>query len=42
MKGKRGPQYSNNYKEQIIYEYDMLEASLLGSGGNRKNQHSKK
>ena len=41
-KGKRVTQYSNTDIAQIIYEYDMLEAFLLGSGGNHQSQHIKK
>ena len=40
-KEKRGPQYSNKEKSQIIYEYDILESFLLGSRG-LQNWHSKK
>ena len=36
-KEKRRPQYSTKDKSQIIYEYDMLEYFLLGSGGNLQN-----
>ena len=36
-KEKIRPQYSNKEKSQIIYEYDMLESFLLGSGGNLQN-----
>ena len=41
MEGKRGPQYSNNEKSHIIYEYDMLESFLLDSGGGHLNWHSR-
>ena len=41
-KGKTWPKYSNNKKSQIIYDYHMLESFLLSSGGNSKNQNSKK
>ena len=38
-KGKIVPQYSNNDRLQIIYEYYILEAFLLVSGGDFRNQN---
>ena len=41
-KEKIAPQYSNNEKAWIIYDYYMLGAFLIDSGGNCQNNNNKK